>query len=84
MGRTLVGQAESSKPSTIGCWYGYEVYDVDGDFRVVIHTSTYDGLRRTGHYATPEQPLAALTRDEALQEAARATAAYARALGETF
>ena len=78
--RTLVGQAEANKPTATGQWFGYEVYDVDGDFALVIHISVYDGVRRTDHYAAPQQPLVALTRDEALQEAARATAAYARAL----
>jgi hypothetical protein len=82
MARELVGQAETQKPSSTGRWYGYEVYDVEGDYTLVIHTSMYDGMRRTDHYATPEQPLEALTLAGALDEAAHKTAAYARALGE--
>jgi hypothetical protein len=84
MGRVLVGQAETDKPSATGRWYGYEIYDVEGGYTLVIHTSMYDGIKRTDHYACPEQPLDALTRAGALDEAAHKTAAYARALGEVL
>ena len=83
MARTLMAQTEATKPSASGRWYGYEVYDVDGDFVLVIHTSTYDGIRRDSHYAAPEQAMDALTLDGALDEAVKKTAAYMRAVEGT-
>lgn len=76
---TLVAQAESDKVYA-GWRFGYEVFDVDGQYRLVIHTSTYDGIRRDSHHATPEQDMDSMTREDAIQEAARKTTAYARAL----
>lgn len=79
MTRTLVAQAESTQ--TIGQHrFGYEVFEEGSDFVLVIHTSTYEGIRRSSHYATPGRPLDAFTKEAALEEAARETAAYARAV----
>lgn len=81
MSRALVAQAESEKAyDALGTRFGYEVYDVNGYFELVIHTSTYEGVRRASHFAAPSQSLDAMTREEAVQEAARKTAAYARAV----
>ena len=77
--KTLVAQAEATKPSG-RWWFGYEVFEKDGDFSLVIHTSTYDGIRRSSHHATPEQPMTSLTKQGALDEAALKTADYARAV----
>jgi hypothetical protein len=78
--RTLVAQAEATKPHGDRWWFGYEIFEFNGQFRLVIHTSTYDGVKRDSHHATPEQAMEALTREDALSEAARTTAAYARAV----
>jgi len=81
MARELVTSAESKRAFGEGrYWFGYEIFDVDGQFRLVIHTSTYDGIKRDSHHATPEQDMEALTRETALDEAAQKTAAYANSV----
>jgi hypothetical protein len=79
MARRLVAQAEAKKPSG-RWWFGYELFDVDGEFRLVIHTSTYDGIKRDDHHATPEVALTAVTKEAALDEAAKTTSLYARSV----
>jgi hypothetical protein len=80
MARHLVAQAETQKPSSTGHYFGYEVFDVDGDFFLVIHTQTYDGTRRASHHATPEQKLDAPTKETAIAEATAKTVAYVNAV----
>ena len=80
MSRELVAQAETQKPSSTGHYFGYEVFDVNGDFYLVIHTQTYDGIRRASHHATPEQKLDALTKNAAIDEATAKTVAYVNAV----
>src|SRR3954471_12232576 len=80
MTRILVAQVEATKPSASGHWFGYEVFDIDGDFHLVIHTSTYTGVLRDSHWATPEQKLDALTKDGAITEATEKTVAYSNAV----
>jgi hypothetical protein len=79
MARRLIAQAEAKKPSG-RWWFGYEVFDVDGEFRLVIHTSTYDGVKRDSHHATPEVAMTAMTKQAALVEAAKTTGLYAKSI----
>jgi hypothetical protein len=80
MTTTLVAQAQANHATSLGHWFGYEVFDIDGDFHLVIHTRTYDGIKVASHYATPRVKMDALTKEGALDEAAKKTSAYARSV----
>lgn len=82
--RSLVAQAETQKPSSTGHYFGYEVFDVEGSFVLVVHTSLYTGIQRTSHWACPPVEMQSLTKEGAIQEAARTTAAYARSLNPSL